>query len=350
MTLERRQEDQIIDVHDVVEFRVDEATIATAKHNIQMMQKAVSEVLEEGIDYGTYPGIKEPFLWDPGASKVRDFFDVYPVHKVLSQTEKDGYLTIIMEAQLIWRKSGQMVASGVGACSMLESKYKYRWVDNPEEEGYNKNECKKKFRDGQVKYRILNPEYDELINTITKMSAKRAEVDAAQSLPGVSTAIAKLRKGAGGGSKDVWNRFWGEVNRMGLQEKDAHRICHVHSMKDWLAQGKTLEEAIELMRQQISKEQNAPPEDTQVEHPQAEQPQGENPMATWDELRGLINELKPAADRVTAWWQQAYKLPVSLSDFRFSDPPEKFSGKMIIAFRDKLKALKEEQEKSRLPL
>jgi len=66
--------------------------------------------------------------------------------------------------------------------------------------------------------------------------------------------------------------------------------------------------------------------------------------------RGLFKELKPAAEKVTTWWQQAYNLPVALSDFRFSDPPEKFGATMIITFRDKLKALKAEQATQKLPL
>lgn len=343
MTLEARPEDTSQVGADVIEFRVDEATIAIAKHNIAVMEKAVSEVLEEGIDYGTTPGIKEPFLWDPGASKVRDFFDVYPVHKVLSRTDKDGYITIIIEAQLIWRKTGQVVASGVGASSMLESKYKYRWVENPEEEGYNRADCKKKLKDGVTKYKILNPEYDELINTITKMAAKRAEVDAAQNLPGVSTSIAKLRQAArGGGPVERWTWFWGEVNRMGLKPDDAHRICRVGSMKEWLAQGKSLEKALELIRGQIAKEQEAPAEQETPAEQGAEVI--ENPMTAWDEVRELIKDLKPGEQSVRTWWQQTYNLPVGLGDFRYSTPPQKFGGAMIIAFRDKLKETKEAQE------
>ncbi len=349
MTLEARPEDTRQGGAEVAEFRVDEATIAAARHDIAVMEKAVSQVLEEGIDYGTIPGIRESFLWDPGAGKVRDFFDVYPIHKLLSQTDKEGYITIIMEAHLIWRKSGQVVASGVGACSMLESKYKYRWVDKPEEEGYKRADCKKKEKDGVTKYRILNPEYDELINTITKMAAKRAEVDAAQNLPGVSTAIAKLRKAAGGGGPgERWTWFWGEVNRMGLKPDDAHRICGVGSMKDWLGRGKSLEQALELMRGQIAKEQEAPTEQQTPAEQEAEVI--ENPMTVWDEVRELIKDRKPDGDKVRAWWQQTYNLPVALSDFRFSNPPEQFSGPMIIAFRDKLRDTKDLGQQEQLPL
>jgi len=92
------------------------------------------------------------------------------------------------------------------------------------------------------------------VNTITKMSAKRAEVDAAQNLPGVATAIAKLRKQGGGGERSRWDSFWGDVTRMGLEQKDAHMICRVKSMKEWEEQGRTLDEALKLIREWVVKQ------------------------------------------------------------------------------------------------
>ncbi|GAG27854.1 unnamed protein product, partial [marine sediment metagenome] len=177
---------------ELVPLRMDEAAIENVKHNVSMMESAIRSVLEVDIDYGTVPGIHQPFLFDPGASKVRDFFDTYPKHVVLLHTVEDGMITIMMEASLIHRKTGRIVASGVGSCSMEESKYKYRWVDNPEDYGYEKDACRKKVKDGRngkyTTYRILNPDISDLGNTITKLAAKRAEVDATQNLPGVSTA------------------------------------------------------------------------------------------------------------------------------------------------------------------
>lgn len=238
-------------------LRIDEEALENVKHNIAMMQRAVEEVLEEGVDYGTVPGVQQPFLFDSGASKVRDFYDTYPEHIVLSRIEEDGLLTIMMETKLVYRKTGQVVASGVGAASMKESRYKYRWVEEPEEFGYNRSECRRKG----TKYRILNPEVDELVNTIMKVAAKRSEVDASQNLPGVAAAIAKLRKGIASGD-DRWNRFWGEVNRMGLSREDTHKICRVGSMKQWLAQGKSLEQAMDLIRQWVvTRDQELPSKD-----------------------------------------------------------------------------------------
>lgn len=247
-------EDKVEDEKALVPLRVEEAALVSVKHNVTMMERAVREVLEDGIDYGTVPGVKELFLFDPGASKVRDFFDTYPEHYIISHTVDDGLITIMIEVKLIFRKTGQVVASGVGACSMKESKYRYRWVEKPEEYGCSTADCRKKKDKYGTKYRVPNPDVEELVNTIIKIAAKRAEVDASQNLPGVSTAIAKLRKQGGGSERSRWDGFWGEVNKMGLEQKNAHMICRVNSMKEWEAQGKTLDEALKLIREWIEKQ------------------------------------------------------------------------------------------------
>ena len=41
-------------------------------------------------------------------------------------------------------------------------------------------------------YRVENPEYGEQVNTIAQMAAKRAETDAAKTLPGVASALRRL--------------------------------------------------------------------------------------------------------------------------------------------------------------
>lgn len=80
---------------------------------------------------------------------------------------------------------------------------------------------------GEVQYRVRNPEHDELLNTIVKIASKRAEVDAAESLPGVASVLREMfgSKGrrdsisrqespaAKGKRQDEWTWFWGEVAR-----------------------------------------------------------------------------------------------------------------------------------------
>jgi len=69
----------------------------------------------------------------------------------------------------------------------------------------------------------------------------------------------------------------------------------------------------------------------------------ENPLKAWAEVVELFKEVKPDEKRVQAWWRSACRLEVTSADFKRKSAPEKFGATMIITFRDKLKALKEEQ-------
>lgn len=270
-------------------LRVDPAAIANVKHNIRMVEEAFRDVLKPGLDYGTTFGVPKPFLFDSGASKCRDFFDVYPTHTIISHTVTDGLITIIVDVFLIDRKSGRIVASGVGASSMMESKYKWRWVDNPEDFGYKAEDCRQKVKGDKTVYRILNPDVDDLLNTILKMAAKRGEVDASQTLPGVATAMAKLKNEWGGGGKsggdgkpkeeNEWSRFWGAVKQMGLTQDQAHKILEVKSMKDWLDQDRdrTLEDAITTIRDYLIAQSGSPLADKKASRKKTAAPAGEEP-------------------------------------------------------------------------
>jgi len=66
-------------------------------------------------------------------------------------------------------------------------KYAFRWV--PAEsvpEGTDLSTLRTKTAQGRTLYRVPNPDLGDLENTIVKMSAKRAEVDATLQLPGMS--------------------------------------------------------------------------------------------------------------------------------------------------------------------
>jgi len=209
-----------------------------------------------------------------------------------------------VEVPVISRTTGQVVGSGVGAASTLETKYKYRWVANPQEWGYDEASLKtfktKTGKDDEgnetTLYRIPNPEHSELLNTIVKMASKRAEVDAAESLPGVASVLRqmfsgkKFTKGDEKGEYEgpVWQRFWGEVRRLGLTDHEAHVKLGVISMKDWLAKGRSLDEAVNILR---DKEPEGTEESEQPTKPRAEKPKRDpDTIKTINELYKACNE------------------------------------------------------------
>ena len=238
---------------------VTEQKVARIKAEIELSDALVEKVLEPGIDYGIHPGTQSQALKDPGANTIINAFGCYPKAEVLFREVSDTRISYVIDIALISREDGLVKSTGTGACTTQETKYGYRWVDNPESYGYDRASLKKRTRDGRTTYRIVNPEWSELENTIVKMARKRAEVDAAMALPGVSRFLAKLNAGRqparrSGPPSEDWTGFWSRAKTMGLDERQAHEILGVGSMKEWLSQGKSLSDALRKLSAFLSGE------------------------------------------------------------------------------------------------
>jgi len=245
----------VVETKPVELIQLTEQAITVIQHNIRMAERLVMEVLEEDVDYGIHPGTDSFALRDPGASKISNAFNCYPEHTILHFREDEDILSYLLQAKLISRSTGQVVAVGIGACSTMETKYGYRWVETPEDYGYKREELTRR-RKG--KYRIPNPEITDLGNTILKMSAKRAEIDACQSLPGVGSALRKLFAPAQRKAPD-WTGFWGRVAQMGLSEERVHSLLGVTSVTEWVKQGRTLDQAITTIANKLAQSQKPAP-------------------------------------------------------------------------------------------
>jgi hypothetical protein len=246
--------------------RISPETIEETLQSIALLQNMVKDILKQGIDYGRIPGTPQDSLWDPGASQIIGAFNCYcGERRILKLEDSDEKIVACVEVPIISRATQQVVGSGIGAASTLETKYKYRWVPKPKEWGYDEVAIKtfktKRGKDDEgdvILYRIPNPEHSELLNTIVKMASKRAEVDAAESLPGVASVLRQMfsgksfRKGEVSSEEEYtgprWTRFWGETRRLGLTASEAHTMLGVTSMKDWLASGRSLDEALDILR------------------------------------------------------------------------------------------------------
>ncbi len=243
--------------------------IESTRTSLSLLRELVTEVLVKGRDYGKVPGIQAEFLWDPGASQIIASFNCHVgPRRFLSFVDDVQKIAVVMEVPLIHTPSGAEVGSGIGAASTLETKHKYRWVDNPREWGFGEEAIKSmktKNQDGRTVYRVVNPEHDELLNTVIRMASKRAEVDAAQGLPGAASAIRELFSGKADKAANVskstgedlgensprWTSFWSQVRGLGLEPDQAHEILKVKSMKDWAKRGKTLDDAIRALSEKL---------------------------------------------------------------------------------------------------
>lgn len=229
-------------------LKLTEEAIQTIQNNIEMAQRLVMNVLEKDVDYGIHPGTDSLALRDPGASKIINAFNCYPDHKILYSQETNEIITFQIQANLISRQTDNVVGTGIGSCSTMETKYGFRWVESPEDYGYKREELTRRRRG---KYRIPNPEVSDLGNTILKMATKRAEIDACQSLPGVGSALRKLF-GSPERKQPDWASFWGRVAQLGLSEEQVHKMLGVTSVNQWIAQGKTLDQAIRAISEKLA--------------------------------------------------------------------------------------------------
>jgi hypothetical protein len=237
--------------------------IEDTKSSLSLLQSMVRDVLVDGRDYGHVTGIPGKFLWDPGASQIIGAFNCFAGHRrVLSLIDDGEKIAAVIEVPLIQRGSQQEVGSGIGASSTMEVKHKYRWVKNPREWGYDGEaikalKTKETKEGGDLEYRIPNPEHDELLNTIIKQASKRAEVDAAEALPGVAAVLREMF-GAGGAGEQAgprWTKFWSAVKALlpnaGDYQAEAHRLLGVKTMKDWISAGRSLDDALRKLSEVV---------------------------------------------------------------------------------------------------
>lgn len=295
---------------------------------IALLQDLVHRVFKRNRDYGRTPGTKEDSLWNPGAAIIRSAFRCHPGRRrLLSLRDDEERLAVVVEVPLMSLITGQEMGSGIGAASTMETRYRYRWLSEAEvrqlgfeaaDLGAFRRRQKEtgaadSGRTGEWEYRVPNPEHSELLNTIIKLASKRAEVDAAETLPGVSSALRELfqpqkgdeapaargaaRPGKAPAGDITLPRFWGEMERLGVDEEQVHALLGVNSVTTWVRQGRSLQEAVESIRQAIAQPPEAPeaPAEPGEECGESESQAG---FRNWGEVASAVRELGVKTEKV----------------------------------------------------
>jgi uncharacterized lipoprotein YehR (DUF1307 family) len=168
-------------------------------NNVQIVQHVMKQVMKEDQHYGKIPGCGDrPTLLKPGAEVLSVAFGLAPTIETKRTDLNNGHREYEALCRLVSRQTGIIVGEGVGICSTMESKYRYRntsdyeltYQDIPKDA----KECKKEYRskgygmkkvDGVwewVKYldsaKQENPDIADTYNTVLKMAKKRAFIDA----------------------------------------------------------------------------------------------------------------------------------------------------------------------------
>jgi hypothetical protein len=175
--------------HDIVEVSISpqemNLKLAEMKTKMQLMQRFFKEVMIKDQDYGVIPGTDKPTLLKPGAEKLCELYGYASVVKQIEEEKniETGFYRARVTVALIHRRTGTVIAEGVGEANTMESRYRYRWV--PEWKlppGIDKNTLyyeEKTGKNGKYRvYRLENSDPWTLWNTVLKMAKKRGHIDA----------------------------------------------------------------------------------------------------------------------------------------------------------------------------
>lgn len=150
--------------------RPDQMGAIEVRQQVNQIQYLMQQVLRQGEHFGNVPGTKgKPTLFQSGAEKIAYMFHLVPSYEVKRTDYEGGHREYEVTCTLTSRDTGEVMGYGIGTCSTLESKYRYRnkWVN------------------GQ-KVREENVDVADVWNTVMKMAKKRAFVDAVKSTTAAS--------------------------------------------------------------------------------------------------------------------------------------------------------------------
>lgn len=161
------------------------------REQVDLIQRVMKKVMKADVHYGAIPGCGDkPALLKPGAEKICLTFRLAAKFEVNYVDLPGGHREYQVKCTLV-SPSGSVVGEGIGVCSTMESKYRYRWDATGREvpRTYWENRDPDLLGGTQFvprknggKWMIYQKvDYDnpaDYYNTCAKMAKKRAHVDA----------------------------------------------------------------------------------------------------------------------------------------------------------------------------
>lgn len=183
------------------------ASLSEVVNRIKLIDRVLREVMQKGVHYDVIPGTGDkPSLLKPGAEKLCALFNLGTTLNIQREDLPGNHREYIVTLTVVHYPSGKVIGQGIGSCSTMEAKYRYRNVadyeiiDDPipkdakeRKQEYRKQGYGMKKVDGQwhwVKYgdesKTENPDVADVFNTVLKMAKKRALVDGVLTATGAS--------------------------------------------------------------------------------------------------------------------------------------------------------------------
>lgn len=175
---------------------------------VEAMHDVSRRVMKEGVHYGKIPGVDKPCLFLPGAEILACAFQLAPKYSVIVTELPGGHRDYRVTCSL-YAGGSVFVGEGVGSCSTMESKYRFRsggltcpdcgsgaLLKDKRGDGHfcwaKKGGCGAKFPANDPRISSQSPGRTEcdnpadFYNTAEKMACKRALVSAIKTPTGAS--------------------------------------------------------------------------------------------------------------------------------------------------------------------
>lgn len=187
----------VAEIHENPDFMMG---LNELKNRALMVTEIKRQIMKDGTHFGKIPGCGDkPTLLKNGAELLCMAFKLAPEAKVEISDLGNGHREYTVTTTLVSIATGTPIATGLGSCSTLESKYRYRVTElvptgKPVPQNYWKTKdasllggkgfVAKKDEDGSWKIfrkgdkKTENPDIADQYNTVLKMASKRSLVDA----------------------------------------------------------------------------------------------------------------------------------------------------------------------------
>lgn len=154
-----------------------EGAVANMKAQREGLNKFISSQMRRESDFGVIPGTQKATLFKPGAEKLANLFQLGS--RIVKQEKdidhKNNFAMFSTTVEIFHIPSGKTISQCEGVCNSFEKKYKSRKIYE-----YNKL-TKRREEVGEEQTPI-----GDVLNTLNKMSLKRAYVGAVIMATGAS--------------------------------------------------------------------------------------------------------------------------------------------------------------------
>ena len=158
-------------------------TAADIRAGVQLIQEVMAATMIKDIHYGTIPGTPKPTLYKAGSEKILTTFRIAAYPKEVDDLSSYDEARFRVKVHGIHQPTGMLIGVGIGECSSMEEKYKWRkpvcqeeFDETPED---RRRVVWKKGKQGEKPYQAkqIRTQPADVANTILKMAKKRAQID-----------------------------------------------------------------------------------------------------------------------------------------------------------------------------